>query len=105
VSGLSEVFLGLTGGIDWFCRNSSFLSVSISHTMESENGVSLENESCVIVKNYEEESVGNSEVPIMNGISEPANKAQGFNSSEVVVKASATVATSKNSKSIKVLHK
>lgn len=93
------MFLGLIGGIGWFCRNSSFLSVSISHTMESENGVSLEDESCVIVKNYVEESVGNSEVPTMNGISE------GFNSSEVVVKASTTVATSKNSKSIKVLHK
>lgn len=83
--------------------------------MESENGVTLEDESCVIEKNYVEESVvdlnkegenvGNSEVPTMNGISEPANKAEGFKPSGVVVKASATVATSKKSKSTKVLHK
>lgn len=81
--------------------------------MESENGVTLEDGSCVIEKNSVEESVVDlnkesenvGKVPTMNGISEPANKAEGFNSSQVVVKASATVATSKNSKSIKVLHK
>nr|POF11845.1 protein wvd2-like 4 [Quercus suber] len=79
--------------------------------MEAEKGVSLEDESCVIEKKHVEESVehlnkegenvSDSAVPTMNGISEPIKKAEGLNSSGVVVKASAAVSTSKNLKSIK----
>ena len=93
----------------------SILSVSICYAMEAEKGVSLEDESCVIEKKHVEESVehlnkegenvSDSAVPTMNGISEPIKKAEGLNSSGVVVKASAAVSTSKNLKSIKVQHK
>ncbi|KAG2683156.1 hypothetical protein I3760_10G019400 [Carya illinoinensis] len=79
--------------------------------MESKNGVTLVDESCVIERTYVEESAldmnkesehfCNAEVPSMNGISEPVKKAESFNSSEVMVKASATASTSKNSKSTK----
>ncbi|KAF5473449.1 hypothetical protein F2P56_010059 [Juglans regia] len=79
--------------------------------MESKNGVTLVDESCVIERKYVEESavdmnkesenVHDSEVPSMNGISEPVKKAESFNSAEVMVKASATACTSKNSKSTK----
>ena len=83
--------------------------------MEAEKGVSLEDESCVIEKKHVEESVehlnkegenvSDCAVPPINGISEPIKKAEGLNSSGVVVKASAAVSTSKNLKSIKVQHK
>ncbi|KAM4079310.1 hypothetical protein ACB094_09G108100 [Castanea mollissima] len=79
--------------------------------MEAEKGVSLEDESCVIEKKHVEESIehlnkegenlSDSAVPTMNGISEPIKKAEGLNSSGVLVKASAAVSTSKNLKSIK----
>ena len=94
---------------------SSFVSVSNCQTMESQKGVSLEDESCVIEKKHVEESVehlnkegenvSDSAVPTMNGISELIKKAEGLNSPGVVVKASAAVSTSKNLKSIKVQHK
>lgn len=89
----------------------SILSVSICYAMEAEKGVSLEDESCVIEKKHVEESVehlnkegenvSDSAVPTMNGISEPIKKAEGLNSSGVVVKTSAAVSTTKNLKSIK----
>ncbi|XP_065624811.1 protein WVD2-like 4 isoform X2 [Quercus suber] len=89
----------------------SILSIGICYSMEAEKGVSLEDESCVIEKKHVEESVehlnkegenvSDSAVPTMNGISEPIKKAEGLNSSGVVVKASAAVSTSKNLKSIK----
>lgn len=81
--------------------------------MESENAVTLGDERGVIGQKYAgesmvdlikkgDENVGTSEVPAMNGKSEPAKKAQGINSSGVAVKASGAVSTSKNSKSMKV---
>ncbi|KAG2686772.1 hypothetical protein I3760_09G023000 [Carya illinoinensis] len=79
--------------------------------MESENGVTVKDESSVIERKYVEESVvglkregedgGNGEVPTMNGKSEPATKIKSLKSSGVVVKASAMVPASKTSKSIK----
>ncbi|XP_041027622.1 protein WVD2-like 4 isoform X2 [Juglans microcarpa x Juglans regia] len=79
--------------------------------MESKNGVTLVDESCVTERKYVEESavdmnkksenVHNAEVSSMNGISEPVKKAESFNPAEVMVKASATASTSKNSKSTK----
>lgn len=83
--------------------------------MESENRVTVKDESSVIERKYVEESVvdlkregedgGNGEVPTMNGKSEPATKIKSLKSSGVVVKASAMVPASKTSKSIKVLFK
>ncbi|KAG6693891.1 hypothetical protein I3843_09G023600 [Carya illinoinensis] len=79
--------------------------------MESENRVTVKDESSVIERKYVEESVvdlkregedgGNGEVPTMNGKSEPATKIKSLKSSGVVVKASAMVPASKTSKSIK----
>ncbi|KAK7816424.1 dna damage-binding protein 1 [Quercus suber] len=90
-----------------FCHDAVFnqlVQVGICYSMEAEKGVSLEDESCVIEKKHVEESVehlnkegenvSDSAVPTMNGISEPIKKAEGLNSSGVVVKASAAVSTS-----------
>ncbi|KAM0980800.1 hypothetical protein TB2_013696 [Malus domestica] len=83
--------------------------------MESENGLTFEDESCVIEEKHVDVSVpdlskqgknadGNIEVPAVNGISEPVTKDEGINSSEVVVTATATVQPGKNSKTRKNLH-
>ncbi|CAN6577257.1 unnamed protein product [Malus baccata var. baccata] len=83
--------------------------------MESENGVTFDDESCVIEEKHVDVSVpslskegknadGNAEVPAVNGISEPVTKDEGINSSEVAVAASATVPPGKNSKAAKNPH-
>ncbi|KAF5473971.1 hypothetical protein F2P56_005917 [Juglans regia] len=79
--------------------------------MESENGVTVKDESSIIERKYVEESVvdlkrevedgGNGEVPTMSGKPDPATKIKSLKSSGVVVKASAMVPASKTSKSIK----
>ncbi|KAM1936223.1 hypothetical protein ACFX15_013520 [Malus domestica] len=83
--------------------------------MESENGLTFEDESCVIEEKHVDVSVpdlskqgknadGNIEVPAVNGISEPVTKDEGINSSEVAVTATATVQPGKNSKTRKNHH-
>ncbi|CAN6719520.1 unnamed protein product [Malus baccata var. baccata] len=83
--------------------------------MESENGLTFEDESCVIEEKHVDVSVpdlskqgknadGNIEVPAVNGISEPVTKDEGINSSEVAVTATATVQPGKNSKTRKNPH-
>ena len=84
--------------------------------MESENGVALEDEKCVVVeKNYVEESAVDSnkegknadllgeKVSSINGNSEPAKVNDGLDSSSAGVKASVTAPPSKNSKTAKVM--
>lgn len=83
--------------------------------MESENGLTVKDESSVMERKYVEESVldlnkegenaGNSEVPTMKGKSQPATKTKSLKSSGMVVKASAMVPASKTLKSVKVLFK
>ncbi|KAM1514861.1 hypothetical protein ACFX10_014028 [Malus domestica] len=83
--------------------------------MESENGLTFEDESCVIEEKHVDVSVldlskqgknadGNIEVPAVNGISEPVTKDEGINSSEVAVTATATVQPGKISKTRKNPH-
>lgn len=93
-----------------------FVSLSCSiYLMESENGVTLGDENCVIVGKYVEGSVpdlniegknvdANTEVPTVNGISEPVSKGEGINSSGIAVEVAATVLPAKNSKTKKVLN-
>ncbi|XP_009348636.2 protein WVD2-like 4 [Pyrus x bretschneideri] len=80
--------------------------------MESENGVTFEDESCVIEEKHVDVSVpdlskkgknadGNIEVPAVKGISEPVTKDEGINSSEVAV---AAIPPGKNSKTTKNPH-
>lgn len=81
--------------------------------MESENGVTLGDENCAIVGKYVEGSVpdlniegnnvdANTEVPTVNGISEPVSKDEGINSSGIAVEVAATVLPAKSSKTKKV---
>lgn len=83
--------------------------------MESENGVTLGDENCAIVGKYVEGSVpdlniegknvdANTEVPTVNGISEPVSKDEGINSSGIAVEVAATVLPAKNSKTKKDPH-
>ncbi|KAK9921511.1 hypothetical protein M0R45_030020 [Rubus argutus] len=82
--------------------------------MESENGVTLGDENCAIVGKYVEGSVpdlniegknvdANTEVPTVNGISEPVSKDEGINSSGIAVEVAATVLPAKNSKTKRIL--
>lgn len=81
--------------------------------MESENGVTLEDETCVVEANHVEESVTElnkegqnadlgDKAPTMNGKSEPATVNDDQNSSGEAVKAHVTAPLSKSSKTTKV---
>lgn len=81
--------------------------------MESENGVALEDEKCVVEADLVEEPVSNlnkegqnadigEKVPTMNGKSEPVKVTDGIDSSGEAVKASVTAPLSENSMTTKV---
>ncbi|PON98385.1 TPX2, C-terminal [Trema orientale] len=83
--------------------------------MESENGVALEDEKCVVEGNHVEESVTNlnkggqnadlgEKVPTVSGKSEAVTVNDGLDSSGEAVKASVTAPLSKNSKTTKDSH-
>ncbi|KAF4402371.1 hypothetical protein G4B88_012156, partial [Cannabis sativa] len=90
--------------------------LAVISSMESENGVNLEDEKCVVEGNQVEEPVNNldnegqnadleDKSPTMNGKSEPvAVTADGVDSAGEAVKASVTAPPSKNSKTTKDSH-